>query len=135
MPEPVTAVPAVYTDFKLYWEAWGGYVDRPAPFGLPNLLWVIASGTKAAFCSVNHVIDALHPHKERGWSAVWQDLDPDVFAPLPGLLTEAGAFGDPQPLVADPGDGVYRAVDDLTGVYHGRPRGGPHPHPRGVEVR
>jgi hypothetical protein len=107
-----------YSDFTLYWEDWGGYADREEPFGLPWLVWVVASADRAARCEVaQRSVSA----GEVTWSAGWQRIPRDLVDPLPRLLDEAGAFGNPQPLVDDAAHAPYVSVWQLTGVARGRP--------------
>ena len=108
---------AHYTDFKLYWEDWGGYPDRSCPFGEPTLMWVIATKDRTARC----IVDRAH----RGamdvtWNAKWKGIPYSLVEPLPNLLEEAGVFTESKPLVEDAADGDYLAVWDLTGIVRAR---------------
>jgi hypothetical protein len=107
-----------YTEFTLYWETWGGYPDRAEPFGLPQLTWFVASADSAARCVVRS-----QPEGSMGvtWSAEWQQLPRELLAPVPGLLEEAGAFGEPAPLVVGDAPGDYLVVWELTGALRDRP--------------
>ena len=107
-----------YPAFTLYWEAWGGYADRDEPFGLPRLVWVVASAGRAARCVV-----AQRPvsASEVTWSTAWRRIPRDLVEPLPVLLEQAGAFGHPLPLVDDGDDSPYVRVWQLTGVSGDRP--------------
>jgi len=107
-----------YTELTLYLEEWGGYPDREASFGLPNLAWFVATADRAARCRVTSEIKG--PTKVDR-SAQWQQIPRELIDPVPGLLDEAGAFGDPAPLVEDTGPGDYLLVWELTGVVHDRP--------------
>jgi hypothetical protein len=109
---------AIFTDFKLYWESWGGYPDRSFPFGNPSLFWLLASGTGAARCAVAR--DSSGPARDH-WTARWEQVPWDLAEPLPALLRECGAFGEPAPIVTDAVDGDYRVVWDLTGVSNDEP--------------
>ena len=82
---------AHYTDFKLYWELWGGYPDRDLPFGQPELLWFVAAKNNAARCAVRS--DAKGS-TELVWHANWQNIPYSLIQPLPALLDEIGAFGE-----------------------------------------
>jgi hypothetical protein len=108
-----------YTDFTLYWEKWGGYPERKEPFGLPTLTWFIATADRAMRCLVrSQPKDATTVT----WSAEWQQLPRKLLDPVPGLLEEAGAFGEPAPLlVEDTAEGAYLEVWELTGALHDRP--------------
>jgi hypothetical protein len=55
------------------------------------------------------------------WNAQWQQLPRELLDPLPDLLEQAGAFGEPVPLVENTGSGDYLLVWELTGVLHDRP--------------
>jgi len=61
----------------------------------------------------------------RAWntgSAEWQQLPRELLDPVPGLLEEAGAFGQPAPRLAeDTAEGDYLEVWELTGALHDRP--------------
>jgi hypothetical protein len=107
-----------FSDFKLYWEDWGGYPDRDYPFGNPTLMWLIASKDAAARCMVRS--DAKGA-MDVSWSARWESIPYTLVEPLPALLDEIGAFGAAQPLVQDAPDGDYLSVWDLTGVVGERP--------------
>ncbi len=106
-----------FTDFKLYWETWGGYADRDAPFGAPGLVWILASRTEAARCSVTASPKSA---SEVLWSAQWTPVPQALIEPLPPLLEQIGAFGQLQPLVSGSAEGPYFSLWDLTGVLHGR---------------
>jgi hypothetical protein len=107
-----------YTDFKLYWEEWGGYANRAEPFGNPSLLWLFASGENAAACKVYRTI---HGSQDVADHARWQRFSYTDIAALPALLEELGSLEDistlvvSNPLGAYP-EGVYRCVWDLTGT-------------------
>jgi hypothetical protein len=107
-----------YASFSLYWESWGGYPERSYPFGGPTLVRVLAS---ADFASVTLVGERSEGPQRLVTKARAERLPAELVTPLPGLLAAAGAFGDPVPLVDDPGDGDYLVVDDLTGFSDGRP--------------
>jgi len=106
-----------FTEFRLYWEDWGGYPDRDYPFGNPTLTWLIASKEAAARCVVRP--DAKGA-MDVSWSASWESIPYTLVEPLPALLEEIGAFGAPQPLVEDAADGDYLSVWDLTGAVGDR---------------
>lgn len=107
-----------YTEFTLYWESWGGYPDRAEPFGLPQLTWFVASAGNAARCVVRSQPEG--PTRVT-WSAQWEPLPRELLDPVPGLLEEAGAFGEPAPLVRDNAAGDYLVVWELSGVLRDRP--------------
>lgn len=107
-----------YTEFTLYWEDWGGYPDRKSPFGLPQLTWFVASPDSAARCLVR---SESKGSMEIAWNAEWQQLPRELLDPVPGLLEEAGAFGEPVPLVGDVAAGDYLMVWELTGAVRDRP--------------
>jgi hypothetical protein len=112
-----------YTDFKLYWEQWGGYPDRSYPFGNPNLVWIVATTDSAARCLVHQ--------ESRGamtveWKANWEQIPYALVAQLIPLLDEACAFSntplsDERALVQPSADGDYLCVEDVTGVLGDRP--------------
>lgn len=102
-----------FTDFKLYWEDWGGYPDRDYPFGNPTLTWLIASKQSAARCIVRSEAEGA---MSVNWHASWENVPLALAEPLPALLQDIGAFGAPQPLVEDPADADYLSVWDLTGA-------------------
>lgn len=108
-----------YTDFTLYWETWGGYPTRKEPFGLPNLTWFVATADGAMGCRVR-----AQPKDSMTvtWSAEWQPLPRELLDPLPGLLEEAGAFGQAAALVANSAaEGDYLEVWELSGALRDRP--------------
>jgi hypothetical protein len=109
---------AGYTTFTLYWEQWGGYPDRPYPFGNPTLTWVVASPEHAACCAVT---STSRGSTEVSWGAEWRPVARRLIDPLPALLDDVGAFGAPAHLVDDAADGDYRVVWALTGVSGDRP--------------
>jgi len=111
---------AHFTEFKLYWEIWGGYPDQDYPFGNPTLVWVIASKDSAVRCLVDG--EPRGP-MEISWSADWKDIQFSLTEPLPVLLEEAGAFSIPKQLVQGAPDGDYLEVWDLTGIFRDRPFG------------
>ena len=56
------------------------------------------------------------------WSAEWQRLPRELLDPVPGLLEEAGAFGESAPLLANgAAEGDYLEVWELSGALHDRP--------------
>ena len=56
------------------------------------------------------------------WSTEWQQLPRELLDPFPGLLEEAGAFGEPAPLLVEEiAEGDYLDVWELTGALHDRP--------------
>jgi hypothetical protein len=118
-----------YTDFKLYWEEWGGYADRAEPFGNPSLLWLLAHGENAMACKVYRTIRGSHDIADH---ARWQRVPYADIAALPGLLEELGALDalcslqDMSTLVAsnpegEYPEGIYRCEWDLTGTIGSRP--------------
>jgi hypothetical protein len=107
-----------YTDFKLYWEEWGGYPDREQAFGNPRLLWIIAQGEGAASCKVFRTSTGSMTSEDH---AQWTRIRYELVAPLPPLLEEIGVFENPQPLVLSNPAGDYRCVWDFTGVIGDRP--------------
>jgi hypothetical protein len=111
-----------YTEFTLYWEQWGGYANRETPFGLPRLAWFIASPEGAMRC----LVAAQHKGPmDRTWGADWQQIPGRLLGPIPGLLEEAGAFGQFAPLLKggteDDATIEYLVVDELTGAVRDRP--------------
>jgi hypothetical protein len=107
-----------YTDFKLYWEEWGGYPDREYAFGNPSLFWIIAQGEDAVACKVFRTStgsQTLEDHAE------WARIPYELVAPLPALLEEIGVFGALKPLLISNPEGDYRFVRDFTGVIGDRP--------------
>jgi hypothetical protein len=56
------------------------------------------------------------------WSVEWQRLPRELLDPLPGLFEEAGAFGQPAPLLANSvEEGDYLEVWELSGALFDRP--------------
>jgi hypothetical protein len=107
-----------YTDFKLYWEEWGGYPDREYAFGNPSLFWIIAQGESAVACKVFRTPTGSMTSEDH---AEWARIPYELFAPLPALLEEINVFENPQPLVLSNPAGIYRCVWDFTGVVGDRP--------------
>jgi hypothetical protein len=102
-----------YTDFKLYWEVWGGYPERTYPFGNPELIWIIASENSAARCQV---FSESKGSMTLQWKAEWDKIEYEVVDRLKNVLEDIGAFDNLKPLVANAAEGDYRSVWDLTGV-------------------
>jgi hypothetical protein len=109
---------AHYTDFKLYWEEWGGYPDREHAFGNPRLFWIIAQGESAAACNVFRTSTGSMTSADH---AEWARIPYELFTPLPALLEEINVFDNPQTLVLSNPAGDYRCVWDFTGVVGDRP--------------
>lgn len=107
-----------YTDFKLYWEEWGGYPDREYAFGNPSLFWIIARGDAAGACKVFRTATGSMTSEDH---AEWARIPYELVAPLPALLEEIGVFDVPKPLVISNPKGFYRCVWDFTGVIGDRP--------------
>src|SRR4030095_10794559 len=80
---------AGYTTFTLYWEQWGGYPDRPYPFGNPTLTWVVASPEHAACCAGT---STSRGSTGGSWGAKWRPVARRRIDPLPALLDDVGAF-------------------------------------------
>jgi hypothetical protein len=112
-----------YTEFKLYWEQWGGYPDRTYPFGNPNLVWVIATKDSAARCLVRQ--ESRGAMDVQG-KADWERIPYTLVEQLIPLLHEAGVFSAAphigmDALVQPAANGDYLCVEDLTGVLDNRP--------------
>ena len=108
-----------YSDFTLYCETWGGYPHRKEPFGLPTLTWYVATAQNAARCVVESEVKGPMTVT---WSAEWQLVPRELLDPIPGLLEEAGAFGEPVTILPeDAAVGDYLGVVELTGALHDRP--------------
>ncbi len=106
-----------FTDFKLYWEVWGGYPDRSHPFGNPELLWVIASENSAVRC---RVFPEAKGAMTIDWNVKWEKIALDVVGQIKNILEEIGAYDKLQPVVTNTVEGDYLMVWDITGVEGSR---------------
>jgi hypothetical protein len=100
-----------YTDFKLFWETYGGYPDRA--FQSPDLIWIVGSGASAARCKVERVRNHLGP---RTFTAVWETIPYEPVEAFKVMLDEIGAFDQLKPLVTVRDSSPYMTVWDFEGL-------------------
>jgi hypothetical protein len=105
-----------YTDFKLYWEQWGGYPAEAKSFGNPSLLWILSKGENLGGCKVYRTIQGSQDITDH---AVWRQLANVDIEALKCLIQECIRY-DGELVVSNP-DGDYRFVDDITGVIGNQP--------------
>jgi hypothetical protein len=102
---------AHYTDFKLYWEQWGGYPDRAESFGNPSLLWILSQGENVGGCKVYRTTQGSQDVTDH---AVWRHLSATDIEALKCLIQQCSTYDGE--LVASNPDGDYRVVWDFTGT-------------------